>query len=387
MKGIIPLIILIASHLAFAVEMEEGKDRLLFKCRDYQLCFFKTKGTFEFLVKDREGNLHPIHNPQGESPWFGYNSSRGEVRSSQNVPTRLEVKKQGEWFRISLVVPLGEEALYEGEFFVADDLVTIRSLIMGGKEGKISIVRVAPRFEVDIKVFPRFAFSIPGGTISGVAEELGRPGYAGVGGWGGPKSYGSFDPVSPFFALYNPDLEVGFLILYPFYERLWKGKHIFLQLWNDEINYLYAGWGDEKDLGKEFLFAIAPLKVSSPQGIAGKAEQLDREIEEEVKKGELPFPSLLKVLEMERKIERSWEICQNFIERRIPQLENSSLSQLREWEERLFEVQRLFLSSKIALERGDYEASLLYAEEMLKTLGIAEGRSENSKGAEVDREL
>ncbi len=369
MRGFPLLVTLLISLLVWGVEMEEAEDYLLFTGRNYQLRQFKTKGTFEFLIRDKEGNFRPIHRPGGESPWFGYNTARGEVSSSKNSPNILDVKRWKEGFQIYLLTLLEEDAFYEGNFFITDDFLLLRSSIRAEKEERRSIVRLAPRFEVDIELFNHFAFSLPEETIWGLAKELGRPGYAGVGGWGGPKSYGSLDPTTPFFALYNPHLKTGFLFLYPFYERLWKGKHIFLQLWVEGINYFYAGWGEEKDLGKEVLFAIAPLDVFSPKEIAEEARKLNQEIEKKVREGEVPFPSLLRVLEVEEKIKRNWHTCQELVDGLFSRLNGPKAREIKKWKDNIFEIQRFYIYSKIALERGDYENALLYSEKMLKTLG------------------
>lgn len=347
----------------FGVEIEEGNGYILFRCPHYKLRFFKDKGTFDLQIRDKKGGFSSIHRPEGESPWFGYNGPKGEVRSSQNVPRKLEVRRTAEGFEVSLRVPLDEGGDFQGNFLITDYFLLVRSLI-NSREKPISILRLAPRFEVDIELFNRYAFSLPGGIVSGVVKELGRPGYAGVLGWGGPKSYSALDPSSPFFALYNPDAGIGFLFLYPFYQELWNGKHIFLQLWEGGINYLYAGWGEEKDLGREVLFAIAPLQAFSENEIGNTARKLTKEIETKVRKGEIKFPSLLKVMEMKERITKNWRIAEEFINRRISQPKG-----LEEFEVKVFELQMLYICSKIAYERRDYESALSYSDKMLKILG------------------
>ena len=367
----IPLLIILVNS-AFAVEKEEGEDFILFKGKNYALRLYKNVGTFDFLLVDRMGNLHPIHNPKGEAPWFGYNCSKGEIRSSESSPVILAIKNWKDGYEISLIYPLEEDSKFIGEFFLSDDFLVVRSLIKAKGE-RIGIVRLAPRFEVDIQLFNNFAFSIPNRIVFGNVKELGRPGYAGVRGWGGPKSYDSLDPACPFFALYNPDLKLGFLFIYPFYDKLWKDKHIFLQLWEGGINYLYAGWGDEKDLGKEVIFVISPFEGMSPEDLKSRAIELNKKIEEMVKKGDLPFPSFLNFLKMEERILKIWQLCEDFLKEKMIEIESASPKEFEKWKENIFALQRFFLSSRISFERGDYENSLLNAEKMLKILGIKEG--------------
>lgn len=362
------LCFLIAIYMAQAVEKEESDEHITFKAKNYLLRLYKTKGTFDFLLLDDKGDLKPIHNPSGESPWFGYNCARGEIRSSQKAPQKIEVNNWKYGYKVSLIYPLEEGANYEGNFYIADDFLAVRSLINVERSEGVNIVRLAPRFEVDINLFNHFAFSIPKAIISGEVSSLGRPGYAGVWGWGGPKSFSSLDPDCPFFALYNPDLKLSFLFLYPFYEKLWKNKHIFLQLWEGGINYFYSGWGEEKDLGKEFLFAIVPLDNSTPEGISQIASKLKERIEAMVKGEELPCPSLLKALKTEEKINEIWRKCEDSLKGKIPKIEVLSPQEFGEWKNRIFQIQNLFLLSKLAFEREDYENSLLYAEKMLKIL-------------------
>jgi hypothetical protein len=362
------LCFLIAIYMAQAVEKEESDEYVTFKAKNYVLRLYKTKGTFDFLLVDSKGDLKPIHNPSGESPWFGYNCARGEIRSSQKAPQKIEIGNWKYGYKVSLIYPLEEGAYYEGNFYIADDFLAVRSLINVAKREGVNIVRLAPRFEVDVHLFNHFAFSIPKAIISGEVSSLGRPGYAGVWGWGGPKSFSSLDPDCPFFALYNPDLNLGFLFLYPFYEKLWKNKHIFLQLWEGGINYFYSGWGEEKDLGKEVLFAIAPLNISNPERISQIASELNEKIEEMVKKEELPFPSLLKALKAEERIKEIWRKSEDSLKSQILKLESLSQKEFGKWKNRIFQIQNLFLLSKLAFEREDYDNSLIYAEKMLKIL-------------------
>jgi hypothetical protein len=362
------LCFLIAIYMAQAVEKEESDEHITFKAKNYLLRLYKTKGTFDFLLLDDKGDLKPIHNPSGESPWFGYNNPKGETRSSNSKPQKIEVGKWKYGYRVHLIYPLEKDAYFEGNFYITDDFLAIISRINTRTSENINIVRIAPRFEVDINLFNHLAFSIPKAIISGEVSSLGRPGYAGVWGWGGPKSFSSLDPDCPFFALYNPDLKLGFLFLYPFYEKLWKNKHIFLQLWEGGINYFYSGWGEEKDLGKEVLFTIAPLNISNPEGISQIANELNEKIEEMVKGEELSFPSLLKALKAEERIKEIWRKCEDSLKGKIPKIEVLSPKEFGEWKNRIFQIQNLFLLSTLAFEREDYEKSLLYAEKMLKIL-------------------
>ncbi|MBC7329891.1 hypothetical protein H5T88_05975 [bacterium] len=359
---------LIAIYMAQSLEKEEDDEYICFKARNYVLRLYKNKGTFDFLLIDGKGDLKPIHNPSGESPWFGYNCARGEIRSSQNAPEKIEVGSWKYGYKVSLIYPLEEGAYYEGNFYIADDFLAVRSLIDAVKREGVNIVRLAPRFEVDINLFNHFAFSIPKALISGEVSSLGRPGYAGVWGWGGPKSFSSLDPDCPFFALFNPDLKLCFLFLYPFYDKLWKNKHIFLQLWEGGINYFYSGWGEEKDLGKEVLFAIAPLNIPNPEGISQMAKELMERIEAMVKGEELPCPSLLNALKAEESVKGIWRKSEESLNKQIPKLEVLSPREFGEWKSRIYQIQHLFFLSKLAFERGDYENSLIYARKMLKIL-------------------
>lgn len=371
MRGLLVTITWLIPLLALCVEMEEGSDYFLFRSENYHLGIFKTKGTFELLLKDKEGNFLSMHRSDGESPWFGYNGPKGEMRSLDNTPSKLEVKRTDGGFEVSLVTPLEENSSYEGIFLIKEDFLILRSLIKANG-GKISIVRLAPRFEIDIGLFNQFAFSLPQELVTGSVKGLGRPGYAGVGGWGGPKSYASLSSDVPFFALYNPDRKIGFIFLYPFYEELWKGKHIFIQLWENEINYFYAGWGEEKDLGKDVMFAIAPLQVFSPKEIMNKASELVNKIEKGVRSGEIPFPSLIRTLELKENLKKYWQICHNFVDEQASRIDTLTSSEIRRLIEKIFEVQMLFICSKSAYERGDYDDALIYSERMVKVLEIEE---------------
>lgn len=373
MRLTVVIIIWLIPFFAISAEMEEGEDYVIFKCENYHLRIWKTRGSFDLLLKDSRGDFHSMHRSQGESPWFGYNGPKGEIRSSGNPPSKLDVKRTSDGFEVFLTTPLEENARHQGIFLVKDDFLLVRSTIQASRGG-ISIVRLAPRFEVDIDLFNQFAFSVPQGVIRGSVRELGRPSYAGVGGWGGPKSYSSLNPDVPFFALYNPEKRMGFLFLFPFYEKLWKDKHIFLQLWENETNYFYAGWGEEKDLGKEVMFAIAPLEVFSSDEILNRASELAKKIEKGVRSGEIPFPSLLKTLELDENLNRYEQIVRNYIDKLTSGIDTLPSVEINKLTEKIFEVQMLFLCTKSAYERGDYDTALSYSERMLEVLGLEEGR-------------
>ncbi|MBC7327409.1 hypothetical protein H5T87_04760 [bacterium] len=368
-KGVFILLLLV-SYFTLCVETKDVDDYIIFTTRDYQLHLYKTKGTFDFLVKDKDGIFHPIHKAEGESPWFGYNGPRGEVSSSRNPIGEIKMKRWREGYLVSILVPLEQGVFWDGEFYISDDYLVVRSLIKSEARSGISIVRLAPRFEVDIALFNRYLFSLPGQIVEGKVEELGRPGYAGVLGWGGPKSYGSLDPSVPFFALYNPELQVGFLFLYPFYDKLWKGKHIFLQLWEGGINYFYAGWGDENDLGKETVFVITPLKIFSPDEIKRNVEKLNKEIEELVRSGGLPLEFITRLLEIEGKLRKYWEISEKLLKEKLTRMDDLSEEEIKMFSDMLFKYQVLLLCSERSFEEGDYETALRYSEKMLKLLGI-----------------
>lgn len=364
---IVWIFILLLLSGVLAIEMKEKEDTWEFETAFYILQLPREKGTFTLLTKSSRGTF-PIHSPRGEGPWFGYNSPQGEIRTSARRPEKVDVSKKGKYWGIEVTTPLEKGVYHRGVFFLAEDFLAVRSLIEGKTTEEVSIVRLAPRMEVDLGVFTDYAFSIPQRVVAGKAKELGRPGYAGISAWGGPQSYASLDPSVPFFALYNPDLKTGFLFLYPFYQRLWSGKHIFLQRWQDEIDYFYAGWGDKSSLGEEVLFLIAPLKAYSAEEIYSQARELMEKVEKMVLEGSLPFPSLLRFLKVEEEIEGNWKRCEEKIRGILDKVEGFPPTQLEVVRRSVFYIQVLSVASQIALSQGDYETALSYSQQMVENL-------------------
>ena len=359
--------------LLLLVSVQRTAGTVVIRGEGYALVVSVERGEFDFLLRLPGGDFVSVVRQGGEKFWFGYNDPGGERRSDRNSPLKLTVRRLGRKAEVEVLCPVDPEAgsLHRAVYIALPKFVVVRSkIVKGAFRGKASIVRVAPRADIDISLLTHFAFSAPGGkVVAGEVHKLGRPGYAGVLPWGGPIVADSLDPKAPFFALYNPKREVGFLLLYPFYDRFWfwANHHIFLQLWRWGTNFLYCGFGGEGFFDKEFLFVLAPAEAFNPEGLKGQALRLTKFVEEAVRKGEIHCPRLRKHLQAEaefprlfKEVRRLWEgLVKGLIEGKIDA--STGLSTLRR-------VNFLLSLAYMAMEKGDVEEALSLLREAVTAL-------------------
>lgn len=373
MRRVILVFIFLLSVLSgnvFPVQIKEGDEAVILKSETYVLEIPRDKGSFYFKIKDKKGNYYSVHREGGEIPWFGYNDANGEKRTSDNVPSDIRVAKKKPVLEVQTICPVdpGSGSIHKAVFFADDNFVTIRSRIEGENlPQSIGIVRLAPRFVIDRDIFTYIMFSTPKRVRLLKAGNLKLPAHAGVRAWGGPQNYDSLNPSNPFFAMYNPDLEVGFMFIYPFYAKLWKEKSIFLQV-HESADYFYAGFGEANSLSEEVMFVIAPLKSFSPDEIEEQANRLTQEIEKRVLTKDISFPLLQKGMDAEEEIKTSFEKAQTILKETIEKAETLSPEKFYELEKKIYQAQVLSNICRQSMANSSFDLALQYAKKILDIL-------------------
>ncbi len=288
------------------ISLRQTAEAIVARGEGFELVVSKERGAFDLYLQFPNGEFASVDRRDREMFWFGYNDKEGERRSDENRPRKVRVREARGRVEIEVECPIDPRvgSAHRAVYLVFPEFVLVRSTILRGRaKGRLAIVRVAPRADVDLSLLTHFAVStLRGGrrVVSGELGKLGRPSYVGVRAWGGPINLSSLDPEAPFLALYNPERRVGLMLVYPFYRRFWSEAQIFLQKWHGGANFLYCGFGDEKFFNKEFLFAFAPVRDFSPEGLRERARRLAREIEGMVSRGEISYPRLERILRAER---------------------------------------------------------------------------------------
>lgn len=300
------IVLLLASRLA-AVEIKDGDACIAVRGDTYRLTFSKSSGVFDIEVQSADGALESIVRKGGEKPWYGCNSPAGELSTAGHRPT-LSLSKHGEialltsTCRIDPASGLTHHAVYA--FF--DKWGAVSSSLTAEKaiEG-LGIVRVAPRLDVDVDALAYYACRDGlGQRRSGTMADLGeRDAYLGLSPWGrrGVLCKG-FEPGRAYLALYDPRKARSVAFAYPFFDEMWKDKHIFLQLHISNCNYWYAGFGGASVMGQDFLFCIRLDSVRDPDAIERELPGMFRTVEQLVSAKVLPARSIWARREAETKL-------------------------------------------------------------------------------------
>ena len=241
-------------------EVSDSPDSVILTGAHYRLVLGRDSGYVEPQVLVA-GQFASLVREGGEQGWYGYNDAAGEKRTSQHR-AEIEVSQAGEDPVVEVRCPVDPTAGAEHEalYVPQDDFVAVRSQLRfeTPPEG-LSIPRVAPRWDLDTKRLTHFAFRAEDGSLNqGSVAALGPPDvYVGVAAWGerGCRAR-DFDPQRPYLAFYNPQTRATFAVIYPFHDRLWRGRRMFLQVYHGGCNYVYSGLGDPDPADREFVFCF-----------------------------------------------------------------------------------------------------------------------------------
>jgi hypothetical protein len=268
-------------------------------------------GTFDFFVQPQgEAEFVSVLRPNGELPWYGYNvPGGGEARTCGVKPT---VRIGGEKGPVSVRCELDEEhgVRHEAIYYGIDDGVVVVSRFTSSTPAPgASIVRFAPKLDVNIDLLTHYAFADAAGQQhEGRIADLGeRNTYAGVGAWepGGDQAR-KLDPERPYMLLYNPERQVSLGIILPVYRLAWREARSFLQLYQGGYNFWYTGFPLHPELRGERLFILYAKQSGSPEAIHEDAPRLCQEVERLVREGTVKAPDTQAALLAAESFEREW---------------------------------------------------------------------------------
>jgi hypothetical protein len=269
------------------------------------------RGTFDFLVQPKdEPALVSIMRPGGEPAWYGYNEPAGERQTSQIKPSAFA--RQGETGPVTVRCVLDQdlgiahEALY---YPIPEGVLVVSRLTAQSLPRDASIIRVAPKMDVNTDLLTHYAFVGPDGREhTGAVASLGpRDTYAGAGAWApGGDQVAGLSPEYPYTLLFNPDKAVSLGVVLPLYQSTWRNAHSFLQLWHGGFNFWYAGFLPSDALRSEHMFVLYALQSGTPEALRNDAARVCREVSELVAQGKVQAPALAEMLAARGRFERDW---------------------------------------------------------------------------------
>jgi hypothetical protein len=265
-------------------------------------------GTFDVLAQPAgEAELVSLLRPEGEKPWYGYNLAGGkEARTSEAKPT---IKAAGNSGPVSVRCELDREHVVTHEALystIPEGLVVVSRFSAGALAPEASIVRFAPKFDVNIDLLTHYAYvDGDGRRHQGALADLGeRNTYAGVGTWepGGDVA-ARLSAQRPYMLLYNPQRAISLGVILPCYDSLWRDANTFLQLYRGGYNFWYTGFLPGSRLRGERVLILYLEQSGSPAAIEEDAPRLCGEVRRLVSKGDIDAPAVRAMLAAEEAFE------------------------------------------------------------------------------------
>jgi hypothetical protein len=285
-----------------------SRPAFVFEGERWRLELPREAGTFDFRVQPQgETEFVSVLRPGGEAPWYGYNVSGGPERRTCEVTPDFRPRSP----RFRCVLEPGPQVVHEAAYHpFANGVLVVSRFVSEGVPPVASIVRFAPKLDVDVDLLTRYAFADDAGSRheGGVAELGARAAYAGVGGWGGPGDVvGGLDPARPYMLLYNPDRAVSLGIVLLRYPSLWAGAQTFLQLYHGGWNFWYTGFLPRSALRGERVFVLYARQVATPDTLEADLPALVSEAERLIAEGEVEAPEVRAAMAAETRFAAEWE--------------------------------------------------------------------------------
>ncbi|MBM3473732.1 MAG: hypothetical protein FJX75_10730 [Armatimonadetes bacterium] len=258
-------------------------------------------GTFDVLAQPAgEAAFVSFLRPDGEKPWFGYNLADGkEARTCEVKPT---VKTGGASGPVSVRCDLDREHAVTHEALyttIPEGLVVVSRFTAGALAPEASIVRFAPKLDVNIDLLTHYAYMDGHGRRhQGALADLGeRNTYAGVGAWepGGDVA-ARLNAERPYMLLHNPQRAISLGVILPCYDSLWRDANTFLQLYKGGYNFWYTGFLPSTRLRGERVLVVYLKQSGSPDAIEEDAPRLCREVPRLISSGKIDAPSVKAML-------------------------------------------------------------------------------------------
>ena len=328
----------------------------------YKIELSKEKGEFSLFAKDADGNWQGLVCDGGERFWYGLNLGGGEARTSQHKPDISIVERDGVTV-IETVCRVNAEfgIIHRGAYALRDRWVLCRSqLLCEELPQDAHILRIGPRCDASTERFSSYAFRDEKDKLhAGAIAKLGEPDqYVGVRSWGRQGDVArDLSPTTPYLSLHNPDTGAHIAFVYPMYERFWGDKHIFLQVYHDERNYLYTAYADRGAFGGEFPFCIYADNTGGPQQLEEALPAILGDAELLIETGVTP----IRALTLEKETREALDALLPGLEAAWRRLEGQSRTD--EIARRLWLSRRLWRQANLAVRATQFEASLELARE------------------------
>lgn len=279
---------------AEAAEISDNDASITVRGDTYRIIFSRSSGVLDIEIAGRDGGFESVVHKDGGTLWYGCNGPDGEYRTQHHRPSFTR-SKHGDIEVLTSVCPVRPEdgVTHRATYAFFPKWIAVSSRLEAEKEpAHLSIVRVAPRFDVDIEKLPHYSCREHlGRRCCGPVAELGeRDTYVGLNPWGrrGVRCRG-FDPQRAYFGLYDPLSGRSIAFAYPFFDKMWKGKHIFLQLHTSKCNYWYTGFGRAADVGRDFIFCICCRLPGASGALDRELPGMFQKVEWLVAQGALPW--------------------------------------------------------------------------------------------------
>lgn len=267
----------------------------------YRLYTYSEGAALEIDLRTASGDWVSFRRTGGAPGWYGYNTAGREV-SSAAAPPRVERRQRLGVQVVGVSCSLADGVGHLAEYVPRPAYCAVVSRIVAeGVPPEAYILRLAPRFDMDISRLPCYALRdgrgiLHTGAISSVA--LSRPSYIGTGTWGGPGCLvSSLDPTRTYLAFFNPDN--GPLVAFVFFhaQTLWPGGHHFLQLFTGGSNFLYAGFLDTYSYGEPVAFGICARADGDLMAFEASLSDVLKDFDRLVESGVLGIPAVRSTME------------------------------------------------------------------------------------------
>jgi hypothetical protein len=286
---------------------QEGRV-VLAEGRDYRLVTREAAGGLDIELRDADGNWVPLTRKGGEAGWYGYNKGAAEVRSTSAAPSISREKRDDTAVTVATCT-LEPGVVHRACYFSESSFCIVVTELHAEQAplDEASIIRLAPRFDIDIQRFSCFGLRdgrgiLHTGTISAIAA---RPAYIGTGGWGGPGCVVSgLDPERNYLAFFNPLGGPLVAFVFPRPKILWNGGRHFLQLWEGGANLLYAGMFDRDHFNNPTAFAIYARPDGDLQAFEADLPALLQQVDRLAASGFLQLPALSAAHELDKRLAR-----------------------------------------------------------------------------------
>jgi len=279
---------------------------LLAEGQAYRLWSWTGVAALDVEARDAQGNWWPFTRKGGETGWYGYNlQNAGEVRSSAAKLHLTEEQRAGVGVKVA-ACELEPGVRHRAEYMAGPSFCIVVTELMAQQQPEgAGIIRLAPRFDIDIKRFTCYALRngrgiLHTGTIQALAA---RPAYVGVGTWGGPGcSLADLDPQRPYLAFFRPSGGPLLAFIYPHTRTLWIGGRHFLQLWEKDANYFYSGMFDRGHFNETTAFVIYARADGDLEAFEAELPTVLQRVDELAASGAVKLPALAAAHEMQQRM-------------------------------------------------------------------------------------